>query len=329
MRVTENSNFDAIRENIGRSKGRMENLQLQHATLKKVNTPSDDPVGAAKVLEIRTDKVNNDQFISNANTAKAFLENSDHVLSEISDILARAKEIAIGQSSSASANEDTRIGIAEEVTQLYQQAVSAANRRLGDRYLFGGFKTHNPPVDPEGRYQGDDGQMMIEISRDVYIAMNVPGVELFNTSPKSSFDAQGMYGANAQIRQNSTTGYELNQNSAQGLENVNVFDELQNLRIGLLTGDIDGIRGTLDRFDQMHGKINAMRAKVGSRVQGLENTHQAMEKHTITNAQLTSTLEDADMAQVVSDMAKEETIFRSALQSSQMLVQPTLMQFLK
>jgi hypothetical protein len=35
------------------------------------------------------------------------------------------------------------------------------------------------------------------------------------------------------------------------------------------------------------------------------------------------------MAQVVSDLAKEETVFRTALQSSNKLLQPTLMDFLK
>ena len=40
------------------------------------------------------------------------------------------------------------------------------------------------------------------------------------------------------------------------------------------------------------------------------HTDQAIERHNLINAQLTSKLEDADMAQVVSDLAKEETIFQ-------------------
>ena len=40
--------------------------------------------------------------------------------------------------------------------------VAAANRRIGDRYLFGGYKTQKPPVDPEGQLSGrrrpDDGR---------------------------------------------------------------------------------------------------------------------------------------------------------------------------
>src|SRR5687768_7798069 len=116
MRVTENTNFDTVRNTITRSRSRMENLQTQNATLKKLNTPSDDPVGAAKVLEIRTDKMNNDQFQTNAKLAETFLSNSELALSELSDIVMRAKEIAISQASGASSTDETRLGVAEEIS---------------------------------------------------------------------------------------------------------------------------------------------------------------------------------------------------------------------
>jgi flagellar hook-associated protein 3 FlgL len=305
VRVGDNTNFDTVKDSIRRSKERMDNLQLQSSTLKKLNTPSDDPVGAMKVLEVRTDKVNNDQFQSNSHLAEAFLNNSDHALSETSD--------------------ESRLGVAEEIGQLFKQAVAAANTKIGERYLFGGYKTQKPPFDADGRYQGDDGQMMIEIAKGVFISMNVPGVEAFNTSPKNSVDSQKVYlDPNRRPASNENETPQTPQPA-----NSNVFDELQNLRIALLTGDLDGIRDTLDRFDELHGKVVSTRAMVGSRVQGLQSSSQALERHNVTNAQLTTNLEDADMAQVVSDLAKEETVFRSALQSSHKLIQPTLMDFLK
>lgn len=338
MRVTENMNYDVLRTNMNRSKERMENLQTQSATMKKLNTPSDNPVGAAKVLEVRTEKMNNEQFIMNAKMAEGFLTNTEQALNELSDILVRAKEIAIGQASGASSNAETRLGVAEEVSQLYQQAVTAANRRIGDRYLFGGYKTNKAPVDADGKYVGDTGQMMIEISKDVFISMNVPGIEAFNTNPKTSADAQmngsyGPQGASQSTGRAPSSLRDMKTFSTEGEEgrgeNINVFDELQNLRIGLLTGDMDGIRNTLERFDQLHAKIVATRSKIGSRLNGIQQTSQAIDRHNLVNAQVTSQIEDADMAQVVSDLAKEEQVFKSTLASSQKLIQPTLLDFLK
>ena len=323
MRVTQNTSFDNLRDSINQSKERMEKLQTQASSLKRLNAPSDDPVAASKVLETRTEKVNNEQFLMNAKLAEAFLGNTDHALSELGDIVVRAKEIALGQASGASSTDSTRLGIAEEVAQLYEQAVAAANRRIGDRYLFGGYKTDRAPVDPDGAYHGDNGQMMAEISRDVFVTMNVPGVHAFNSVPKDSKDARTLELAPAARTSASDEG------EGGRSENINIFNELQNLRIGLLTGDLDGIRNTLERFDQLHASIIGTRSKVGSRIQGLGLAQQAMERHSITNAQLTSHLEDADMSQVMNDLAKEETVFRTVLQSGQRIIQPTLMNFLK
>jgi flagellar hook-associated protein 3 FlgL len=342
MRVTQNTNFETIRNTIHRSKGRMEEFQHQASTLKKLNQPSDGPVAASKVLEVRTDKVNNEQFATNARMAEAFLNNTDHVLSEVSEILTRAKEIAIGQSSGASSTAETRLGIAEEVSQLYQRAVAAANTKIGDRYLFGGYKTDRAPVSGEGAYQGDDGQMMIEVSKDIFVAMNVPGIEAFNTEPRSSSDGRRLYGTQELQRDEyqetqkargpaseMEVGHRPYDPKKFERENVNVFDELQNLRIALLTGDLEGVRSTLDRFDQAHTNVVATRSRIGSRAAGLQNAIQSMERHNQTNSELTSQLEDADMAHVMSEIAKEDSVLRSVLSSSHRLVQPTLMDFLK
>jgi flagellar hook-associated protein 3 FlgL len=346
MRISDNQNYGTLRENISRSKERMDKLQSEASTMKKLNTPSDDPVGAAKVLEVRTEKMNNDQYQTNAKMAESFLTNSEQALTELSDLIVRAKEIAISQSSGASANSDTRLGVAEEVTQLYNQAVAAGNRRIGDRYLFGGYKTQTPPIDPSGRYRGDDGQTMVEIAKDVFLSMNVTGLEAFNTNPKNSADGRTgytQYNHNNQ-QQMTTSGRAPASNGLEkgpkdsGLaredqngkgENVNVFDELQNLRIALLTGDMDATRNTLERFDAIHAKIVAERSKIGSRINGLQQTSQSIERHNLANAQLTTQIEDADMAQVVSDLAREEQVFKSSLSSSQKLIQPTLLDFLK
>jgi flagellar hook-associated protein 3 FlgL len=302
----------------------MNKLQEQAASTKRLAAPSDDPVSAGKVLGIRTEKVNNDQFLMNAKLAETFLSNSEQALGEISDLVVRAKEIALGQASGASANPQTRLAVAEEVAQLYNQAVGAANRRIGDRYLFGGFKTIQAPFDQDGQYRGDTGQMMIEISKDVFLGMNVAGSDIFNTRPDIVKTMKPGIGAEEQGASRSPAEYEM-----PAAQNINLFQELQNLRTALLSGDDGAIRDTLENFDQLHAKVTAGRAMLGSRLQGVWSATQSVERQNVTNASLGSALEDADMAQVMSELAREETIFRGALASSQKLIQPTLLDFLK
>ncbi|MBL7715962.1 MAG: flagellar hook-associated protein FlgL [Bdellovibrionales bacterium] len=324
MRITERNNFETVRDSISRSRGRMDGLQHQAATLKRINAPSDDPIGSSKILEIRTDKVNNDQFQMNAKLAESFLMNTDHTLGELADIVVRAKEIALGQSSGASSNDETRVAVAEEITQLYKQSVAAANRRIGDRYLFGGYKTHQPPILPDGQYRGDNGEMMVEIARDVFISSNVPGSVAFNTQPTA------VASPNPELTDQQRRGPAGSMDEGGPRpENINLFDELQALRVSLLAGDISGVRDTLERFDALHGTLISNRAKVGSRLMGIQSTASSLERHNLTNAQLNSALEDADMSRVVSDLAKEETVFKSSLASAQKLIQPTLLDFIR
>ncbi len=294
--------------------------------MKKLNRPSDDPVGAAKVLEVRTDKVNNDQFQANARLAQAYLDNTDHALNDLSEIVMRAKEIALNQASNASSTPESRFGVGEEVNQLFQRAVATANRRIGDRYIFGGYKTNSPPVDAEGGYRGDDGQMMVEVGREVFIGANVPGHEVFNTVPEGSADHRRIQkGQEAPAPDRRISSEE----GAPYAQNTNLFQELKALRTGLLTGDVEIIRNSLSGFDDLLSKIVSTRAKVGSRIQSIEGNMSALDRHNVTNSQLTSTIEDADMTQVVSDLAKEETVFKSSLASAKHLIQPTLIDFLR
>lgn len=338
MRVSDNTNFGVVRDSLTRSRSRLENLQGQNATLKKLNKPSDDPVGAGKILEMRTDKVNNDQFQSNARLAQSFLENTDAALEDIAEVVMRAKEIAIGQSSSASSTPETRLGVAEEVNQLFQRAIATANRRIGDRFVFGGFQVNSQPFDADGNYHGDSGEMMQEIGREIFIGMNIPGHQVFNTNPSSSSDQRELDQRKLQQEQNQPQEKKadpIRRLASEGMDdqnsvpNVNFFEEMKSLRIGLLTNDQTTIRGTLERFDELLGKVLAVRSKIGSRVQGIQGNINTMERHNVTNAQLSSVIEDADMTQVVSDLAKEESVFKSSLASSKHLIQPTLLDFLR
>ena len=335
MRVSDNTNFGVVRESLNRSRSRLENLQMQNSTLKKLNKPSDDPVGAGKILEMRTDKVNNDQFQSNAKFAQSFLENTDAALEDLSEVVMRAKEIAIGQSSSASSTNETRLGVAEEVNQLFQRAISKANKRIGDRYVFGGYQNSNQPFDADGNYGGDDGEMMLEIGREIFIGMNIPGIHVINTNPDSSVDKVLLENKKQEKTvepqdepSRRLASEQIGEHNGE-FPNVNLFDELKSLRIGLLTGDQNSIRGTLDRFDDLLGKMVSVRSKIGSRIQGIQGNINTLERHNVTNAQLSSNIEDADMTQIVSDMAKEETVFKSSLASSKHLIQPTLLDFLR
>lgn len=331
MRVSDNTSTGAVRDALKRTRTRLEDLQIKNATQKRITTPSDDPVANVKIMDIRTQSTVHNQFDSNANIAKNRLSMSDAALGEVYDLIVRAKEIAINQSSAASANSDSRLGVAQEVSALYKQLVSVANRRIGEHYIFGGFKTLTQPYTTDGQYQGDFGEIPVEVQKDVFVAMNLPGSQVFDVkryhpderhrSP-SSTDKTDLMGQDQNLPPSEV-------GTAKPTETISIFHELDALRVGLLANDTVTIRDTLDGFDEILRHVITLRAKVSSRVSGIDTALGQTARVDVANAELATKLEDADYAELWSNMAKEETILRSSLSSAQKLIQPTLLDFLR
>lgn len=327
MRVGENTTLNTVRDSLNRSRLRMNDLQKQNATLKRVNSPSDDPVGNNKLMSIRNETLDNQQFERNASLAKTFLNYTDSSLEEITNLLGRAKELALGQASSASNGPESRMMVAEEVRNILAEVNSIANRRLGDRYIFSGYKTNSQPFDSEGRgqYSGDDGKIMVEVQKDVFIGMNVPGHEVFLGNKKADVPREL---AAAHTGDNPGRPDLATANTTAAADE-DIFRTLEALRVGLMTNDVDQIRSTLEPLDKIRDRVITTRAQVGARMSGIESALSNMGKKGVFNAELQSGIEDADVIQVVSDMAREESVLRASLQASNKLIQPTLLEFLR
>jgi flagellar hook-associated protein 3 FlgL len=179
MRIADKMNFDQVNATLTKNRTEMSELQNQAATQKRVTKPSDDPLAATRILATRTEITSGQQFMKSVSQAKNFLEYSEQSLGELTEIFTRAKELAISQSNDASADHRTRTVAGTEVTQLHDQLGQVANRKMGDRFLFSGFKTTTKPFDTMGRYQGDDGEIKIAIQKEGDVSMNMPGSRIF------------------------------------------------------------------------------------------------------------------------------------------------------
>lgn len=326
MRITENSTMNVVRDSLYRSRSRMADLQKQNATMKRLNAPSDDPAGNTKLMSIRNENLDNTQFEKNANLAKTFLNFSDTSLDELTGLITRCKELALGQASAAANGPESRKMVAEEIQNIIGQVNAISNRRLGERYIFGGYKTNAQPFDQEGKYFGDDGNIMVEVQKDVFVGMNVPGQDVFLGKNKvmPNGQAAAQPGAEKQVMTP-----ELALQQAASAPSENVFRTLDALRVGLMTNDIDLIRSTLDPLDAITTRIISSRAQIGARLQGIDSAISNMSRAGVFNAELQSSIEDSDLIQVVSDMAKEETVLKASLEASNKLIQPSLLDFLK
>lgn len=360
MRIADKMAFNQVNQNVTKNRSDMAELQNQAATQKRLNKPSDDPLAAARVMGARTEERSNSQFIKNINNARSFLEFSDQSLGELTDILVRAKELAVSQSSDASGNSESRMVTAAEVEQIYNQAVQIGNRKLGDRFIFGGFKTQTTPFSLAGEYSGDDGNIKIQTHKDSFVAMNIPGSKIFlgrgwgddgtiparQDAPRNVQDLKD-YQESEVDRQERNKSQEVDflqtrgpasvrredprskEDPVTGAPGVNVFGVLRDLEVSLRTNDKAGVQEALDTLDQAISQVVLARSEAGARIMSINNTMDTLQKAVVDNKVTASQLEDADAFQVISDINKTDSTLKATLETSGKLIQPSLLDFLR
>ncbi len=364
MRIADKMNFDQVKSNLAKNRSEMADLQNQAATQKRVVKPSDDPLAATRVLQTRTEISGGQQFLKSVSQAKAFLEYSDQSLSELNEVIIRAKELALAQANDASTNHTSRQATASEIDQLFSQAVQVGNRKLGDRFLFGGYKTTRPPFNAEGKYFGDNGEIKISVQKEGSVAMNMPGSRIFlgrdvkapaNAGPDpdrfssdpalaqargpASMPATGrsLDGSSEAIPLTSgdragdaESGAEtLGISSSWASGGVDIFDVLRDLTTGLRANDKESIQESLDLLDEALAQVVLARAQLGSRVSTLNAATDTLQKGQVDAKTMQSTLEDADSFELVSDLNKTESTLKASLATSGKLIQPSLLDFLR
>lgn len=336
-RVSENSSVNAINYAVGKTKSRLEDLQMKGSTLKRVSKPSDDPVGNIDLLTIRSQNIDADQYKRNINFANTQLSFTENVLDELSEILMKAKELGIGQASSIY-NVEIRTGVAKEIHQLREQALSIANKRMGNRYLFAGQKILTRPFDKEGKFQGDNNKMFVEVNKDVLIPVNISGADVFFSNAKQEVTRQQLeiqQGPKMEIPDIPTAGRDpasTSENTAPERENSSVssiFDELRSMENALLTDNHEVIQGVLEKLDTSLDRIVTMRTEIGALSNSISNAETSIEKTKLLNEANKSKIEDADITELFSDLQKEQAVLKASYKASANLMNTNLMDFLR
>lgn len=368
MRVSDKMNQNQFLSNVQKNRSELADLQNQAATMKRINKPSDDPIGAAKVLQNRTENKNLDQFDRNILFAKTFLENTESTLSQLGDVLVRAKELAL-QGASDTNGGLPRGMIAEEVSQIYNSVVEMSNRRLGERFLFGGHKTLENPFTVDGQYLGDNGEIQIQNEKGQFLPMNLSGAQIFLGQnlgydgavkrnwqvPKTVEELREHKLAQTQTEQdNEFKNLEQEQIDIRGPASVNrvqrvgvngeivqapmpivsetgvnIFSIVSTLEAALRTNDKDSIQSVLEPLDKALNQINLGRAEIGGRLNQMNITSDGIQKTLIDNKSQNSLIEDADLFKVMTDLNKSDTALKATLATSNKIMNQSLLDFLR
>jgi len=176
-RITNTLQRNMLLGSMNQSLRRILELQDQIATGRRINAPSDDPIGANATMELQDAMEKAARYGANVETGLQRLGRSEVALRDLNDILTDAKTLML-QETNASATPETRRNAAIAVDGMLKEAISIANRKYGNTYLFGGAETRSAPFELLSgavAYTGDDAEMFANVSDGISIAVSISG----------------------------------------------------------------------------------------------------------------------------------------------------------
>lgn len=146
IRVSDNSTATNLASRINAQRGRISILEEQLASGKRINRPSDDPVGAEAVIKLRTSQKEIEQFQRTTETAQQKLIAADDSLNSYENLLQRVRTL-VTQGLSDTATQPAKNALATEIENLRGRILNLANSNYNGEYLFGGTRQNTPPYD--------------------------------------------------------------------------------------------------------------------------------------------------------------------------------------
>ena len=307
MKISTHLMFERAAHQMTSAQTNLAKSQAQLAQGKQIINPSDAPDQASTVQRLKSILTRQDSYQTALNTVQNRLQGEDSTLSSVSDLLIRAKEIAV-QANNDTLSSDNRKALGVELQGLRDQMLSLANTKdTNGNYLFAGSKVSQPPfVSVAGgspQYVGDQTRMKVMVGENRSMPINRTGTDAFVPVNRTLPDG-----------------------TTQGVGFFNVMDDLIK---GVNTSDRPKMQGGLGELDTLLGGLSMARANIGSGLKGIEQQTSVIED-TVLNLKTTlSSVEDLDYASAITKMNQQMLSLEAAQSSFAKISQLNLFNYIK
>lgn len=294
MRISTSMMFDAGRNAMMRQSTSLLHTQQQIATGRRILTPADDPIAAARALEVTQSQRANEQFQTNIGYADDALKSLDSDLGAIGDILTYIRTRAV-EAGNGTYSPKEHEAIAADIEAQFNSLLGIANSKdATGEYRFAGYKSDQQPFELGAgtpapvSYLGDRGSRSIQVAPSRIMEVGESGAEIF--------------GVDDTTRQSK------------------VFDEIRSFIDGLKDpathGGISQVVSTaIAEMDDALQNVLTIRASVGSRMVELESLEGVSAAHGEQYAATLSRLQDLDYAEAISRLTQQQAVLQAAQQS--------------
>lgn len=310
MRVTEGMLNSQVLYDIEGNNQRLSNLQQQASTGKKINQPSDNPIGVQDVMRYNNQTAYDAQYQQNAQNAQSQLNFVASTMKEGQSVLSRARDLAVQASNGTNSTSDLQT-IASEVGQLYNQMVTVGNSQYNNQYIFNGQNNGQAPYPAQAENVGpaqatasastdpsksttQNGQVLADLGNGVTLPLNTSGNSFFG-DPSSS---------------------------------TNTFGLLGNLYTALNSGSTTQVTKILNGLDTRLNLMSQSQADVGARVNRAQLMQTRMSDLSNNVTKQLSNTQDADIAAVITKLNSAMAVQQESLKVGAQALPKTLVDFL-
>lgn len=303
MKVTQETAYRSLLGYIERSSSRLQDLRGEAASGKKINRASDDPASIRAVLNTRNDIKATDRYFKTSDIALSRLQVLDNQMDTAENIMTRAKEISVGAINDTASTQDRAV-MADEIRNLREELFTLANRKFDGRYIFSGYEEGTAPFSDNPAYpatstnpyiyNGDSGEFKLEIAPGEQVGVNLAGDQLF-------------LGAGG---------------------GVDLFETLDQMEIALRADDSAAASAVLDTLETGADQIRELRSQKGLDAAGVETAQSQMDVARSDFQEILSRYQDADFADVITQMTKEEAALEAAMNVTSKVSRLSILNFL-
>jgi flagellar hook-associated protein 3 FlgL len=304
MRVTNNIMTNSIVRYLTNQNKALFERQTIIASQKRLNKPSDDPLGMGNVLDYRQTLASIDQYQKNIEIGKTRLEVTETTLDLADELITLVRGIAQVESDGTT---ESRLKAADSVKNLFDQVLNVANTKFNENYLFSGNQTKTAPFSRDDTlattfdkytvtYNGDDGDVQIIVAENTVVRIDADGQPIFHDAASGG---------------------------------INIFDVMRDLIVGLENDDTAAISSQVDLLDQAGMQLDEIRSSSVSIISQLQMTEKYWQNYKPKMEQLLSKAEAADITEAVIELQAIEIAYESTIATAASIMQPGLMQFLK
>lgn len=225
MRVSTNTMYDQGVQSMLKQQEALFKLQQQISLGKRIVTPSDDPIAAARAHEVSQAASINSQYAENRDKAKASLGLVESNLQGVTTIIQNVQSIAVAAGNSILSENDRKVMAIELKGRLGELLGLANSADSEGNYLFSGYQGRIQPFVQnvgEINYVGDQGQRLTQVTSSRQIAVSdagsnvferiMSGNGVFTTSANATNTGTGIIGVGSVTNPANLTGdnYEIN-----------------------------------------------------------------------------------------------------------------------